>query len=172
SVPDQALCDTEEERAHPSILPPDSMAIPGGDRVRCVWVVVPGVVAGGHLPSRTLTKAHGRASPAGHDQTERRAGGARGSDEESGTNGAGPSDDEHRRTRNIGTGRTERSPGASARPVAEVMYPTTSSKSSSSKRLSCQVGSGGSAYAIGVSVMCNATTRSARPKRKTRSGTC
>src|SRR5262250_2412157 len=91
--------------------------------------------------------------PQDTDQTDRGAGGARGSDEEGGTNGAGSSDDEHRRTRRIGSGRRERSTGASARPVAEVMYPTTSSKSSSSKRLSCQVGSGGSAYASGVSVM-------------------
>src|SRR5215471_19786037 len=98
-------------------------------------------------------KAHEHASPAGHDQTDRGAGGARGSDEESGTNGAGSSADEHRSTTRIGAKRRQRSTGASARPVAEVMYPTTSSKSSSSKRLSCQEGSGGSAYASGVSVM-------------------
>src|SRR5215469_9025481 len=94
-----ARSDTEEDSAHPSILPPGSMAISvsGGDRVRCVWVVVPGIVAGGHLPSRATTEAHGHASPAGHDQADRGAGGARGSDEEGGTNGAGSSDDEHRR---------------------------------------------------------------------------
>src|SRR5215471_8783363 len=130
-----------------------AISVSGGDRVRRVWVVVPGIIAGGHLPSRAPTKAHGHACPTGHDQTDKGAGGARGSDEESGTNGTGSSDGEHLKTTRIGMGRRERSTGASARPVAEVMYPTTSSKSSSSKRLSCQVGSGGSAYASGVSVM-------------------
>src|SRR5262249_48083739 len=100
-----------------------AISVSGGDRVRSVWVVVPGTVAGGHVLSRAPTEAHGHAFPAGHDQTDRGAGGARGSDEESGTNGAGSSADEHRRATRTGAKRRQGSTGASARPAAEVMYP-------------------------------------------------
>lgn len=58
--------------------------------------------------------------------------------------------------------------GPFARPAAEVMYPTTSSKSSSSKKPSCHVGSGGLAYASGVSVKMNATRNRTSPFRETR----
>ena len=66
----------------------------------------------------------------------------------------------------MGTGRRHRTTGASANPAAEVMYPTTSSKSSSSKKPSCQVGSGGLAYASGVSVRMHAMKNSTSPFRE------
>ncbi len=65
-------------------------------------------------------------------------------------------------------GRSSQATGVWSKPAADVMYPTTSSKSSSSQNPAIQVGSGEVAYARGVSVSINATrtrTRTVRGRR-------